>query len=263
MSSIPSLLKLKDYITLVGTVLGVIAVALACLGERYFVSFGFFLLSITLGTDLLDGYVARKTGTANEIGKEIDSLSDSLTFGIAPSILIFQAFRTGSAYDFMLLVGVVCFAVAAILRLARFNLKETPGYTGVPTPVSCLLMINWFYFNYFSAYALGGPGNEGLEYPFVSICYFATPFIMILISWLNITSFVSFGKKGKWLYVLFIVMAPLAPFFAVIGILEPGYLISMICSVFFIIAFLLLMGLIFSGFYLRAKAKKNISANNK
>ena len=128
------MLKLKDYITLIGTTLGIIAIICAVIGTRFFVSLGFFLVSITLGTDLLDGYIARKTGTVNKFGKELDSLSDSLTFGIAPSILIYQGFRNGTIYDYILIIGCVCFSLCAILRLARFNVitEERPGYIGLP-----------------------------------------------------------------------------------------------------------------------------------
>ncbi|MHA1804136.1 MAG: CDP-alcohol phosphatidyltransferase family protein, partial [Promethearchaeota archaeon] len=89
------LLKLKDYVTLTGTTLGVIALIIGASGGRESISLAFFLLVITLGTDLLDGWIARKMNTVNEIGIQLDSLSDSLTFGIAPGILIFIAFQRG------------------------------------------------------------------------------------------------------------------------------------------------------------------------
>ena len=156
MTSIPKLLKIKDYVTLCGTTVGIIALLCAVIGTRDFLSLGFFLVSISLGTDLLDGYIARKTETVNDFGIELDSLSDSLTFGIAPSVLTFQAFRTGEIYDIVLIIGCVCFALGAILRLARFNISDRIGYTGVPTPLSALFLIAFFYANYFYAFALGG-----------------------------------------------------------------------------------------------------------
>ncbi|MCJ7651635.1 MAG: CDP-alcohol phosphatidyltransferase family protein, partial [Candidatus Lokiarchaeota archaeon] len=67
-NSIPKLLKLKDYATLLGTTIGLVSLIFAGIGTRYTITFGFFLLAFTLGTDLLDGYIARKTGTVNEIG---------------------------------------------------------------------------------------------------------------------------------------------------------------------------------------------------
>ncbi|MHA1294457.1 MAG: CDP-alcohol phosphatidyltransferase family protein [Promethearchaeota archaeon] len=254
MSSIPKLLKLKDYITLTGTTLGLIALICATIGTRYFISLGFFLLTITIGTDLLDGYVARKTGTVNEIGKELDSLNDSLTFGIAPAILIFQAFKTEGFYNLFLIVGCVCFALGAILRLARFNISEDLGYTGVPTPLSCLMMICFFYANYFFAFALGGGGIEGLNHPFPTISYYLIPFIMILIAWFNITTHINFGKN-KNVYYIFIFIAPLCPIIGILGILNPNFVISIIISLFFLICFLLIIIYVILGFYFKFKNK--------
>lgn len=257
MYSIPKLLKLKDYVTLVGTVLGVIALLCAGIGTRAFVSLGFFLISITLGTDLLDGYIARKMGTVNEMGKELDSLSDSLTFGISPAILTFQAFRTGDSYDIFIIIGSICFALGAILRLARFNITKGAGYTGLPTPVSALLMIVFFYGNYFYSFAYGG-----LFYPFPQLSHYSIPILMILISWFNITTYISFGKKDKKIYVLFIIISPLCPIFGIIGILSPNFLVSIIISLFFFASFVLLLIFVILGFFMKIKyeiGKKEIS----
>ena len=121
MSSIPKLLKLKDYITLIGTSLGIIALVCACFGTNEFISLGFFLITITLGTDMIDGYIARKTHTINEMGREMDSLSDSLTFGVAPAVLTYQSFKLGNFFDILIIIGAICFTIGAKLRLARFR----------------------------------------------------------------------------------------------------------------------------------------------
>ena len=255
MTSIPKLLKLKDYITLTGTSLGIIALILACFGTRYYISFGFFLISITLGTDLLDGYIARKTGTVNKFGIELDSLSDSLTFGIAPAVLIFQAFRTGGVYDFALATGCICFALAAILRLARFNIttESEIGYTGVPTPLSCLTIIVFFYGNYFLSYGLGG-----ITHPFPEISYYLIPIIMILIGWFNITTYIRFGEKGKAVYIVVIILSPVGPIIGLIGLMDPNFEISIGLSFFFFACFLVLISYFVIGFFLKPKPKKKI-----
>lgn len=236
-SNILSLLKLKDYVTLIGTTLGIIALICGSFGNLHAVSLGFFLVSMTLGTDLIDGYIARKTGTVNEMGRELDSLSDSLTFGIVPAVLSFQAFKTGNFYDFILIIGCICFALGAILRLARFNIIDNPGYTGMPTPVSCLLMITFFYANYFHAIAYGS-----LTYPFLDIIYYFVPFLLMFIGWLNITTYIKFGEKGNRIYYLFLLFSPLAPIFGVIGILNPTFIVSITVSIIFIISFFILLG---------------------
>ena len=234
-STIPSLLKIKDYVTLIGTTIGIIALICGSFGTRDAISLGFFLISITLGTDLIDGYIARKTGTVNDMGRELDSLSDSLTFGIVPAILSFQAFKTGTIYDYILIIGCICFALGAVLRLARFNILENPGYTGVPTPVSCLLIIGFYFTNYFHAFAYGG-----LTHPFLDITYFIVPFLLIFIGWLNITTYIKFSEKGKIVYYGFILLAPLSPIFAIIGLLNPNFIESMTVAIIFLILFLIL-----------------------
>jgi len=234
-SSIPSLLKIKDCVTLIGTTLGIIALIYGSFGTIHFLSLSFFLISLTLGTDLIDGYIARKTGTVNEMGKELDSLSDSLTFGIIPAVLCFQAFKTGTFYDYLLIIGCICFALGAVLRLARFNILADQGYMGVPTPVSCLLIIAFFYTNYFYAIAYG-------SLKFLAIANFVVPFLLAFIGWLNITTYIKFAEKGKSVYYLFIMFAPLAPIFGLIGILNPTPLVSIIVSLIFIISFIILLG---------------------
>lgn len=253
MSKIFKILQLKDYITFIGTGLGIIAIICATIGNRYVISLGFFLVTITIGTDLLDGFIARKTKTVNEIGKEIDSLSDSLTFGVAPAILAFQAFKTGTLYDIFILIGCVVFALGAILRLARFNISKDSGYTGVPTPLSALFVINFFYANYFYAFALGGGDTSGLMHPFPAISQYLVPVIMILIGWLNITTLIRFGEKDKFVYRIFIIIGPLCPILGTIGILNPSFTISIIVSIIFVVGMLIEISYFVYGFIIRKK----------
>ena len=254
MSTIPKLLKLKDYVTLTGASLGLIALSLGAIGTRYTITFGFFLLSLTLGTDLIDGYIARKTGTFNELGRELDSLSDSLTFGITPAILTFQAFRTGQIYDIILIIGCVLFALGAILRLARFNISTGKGYTGVPTPISALLVIIFYFANYFYAFGLGG-----LLHPFPEIAYYSIPAFLVLIGWLNITTLIKFKEKSKSTYYIIILIAPTVPIFGIIGLMNPDLIVSMIVALILIILFFVALIWIFAVYihsiYLKLKQK--------
>jgi len=256
-STIPSLLKLKDYVTLIGTTIGIIALICASFGNRDAISLSFFLISITLGTDLIDGYIARKTGTVNEMGKELDSLSDSLTFGIVPAVLTFQAFKTGTYYDYILAIGSICFALGAILRLARFNIITDPGYTGVPTPISCLLMISYFYINYFYALAYGGS-----SYPFLDLAYYSAPVFLIFLGWLNVTTHIKFSEKGKIVYVMFILLAPLSPIFGIIGLLKPNYIVSITVSMIFLGFFILLFGWVLLHSLILSLLKRSKEKNN-
>jgi len=89
--------------------------------------------------DMLDGRIARMTGTASPFGVELDSLADIISFGIAPAILSFSwglqpLGRLGWAAGFV-------FVTAAALRLARFNIQSTSGgdkryFVGMPSPAA-------------------------------------------------------------------------------------------------------------------------------
>ncbi|KKM77364.1 hypothetical protein LCGC14_1370780 [marine sediment metagenome] len=254
--SILKLLKIKDCITLIGTSLGVIALICAVVGSRDSISLGFFLISISLGTDLIDGYIARKTNTVNEMGKELDSLSDSLTFGIAPAILSFQAFKTGDLFDIIIGIGSICFVFGAILRLARFNISKNTGYTGLPTPISALLLIAFFYINYFYVLAIVAIG--GSSYPLLNLSSYLIPIFLILIGWFNVTTYIHFKEKDKPLYVAFIIVAPLCPILGIIGLSQPNFIISIIISIFFLCVFLLILIIIVRGFFFYLKTKRNL-----
>jgi CDP-diacylglycerol--serine O-phosphatidyltransferase len=94
--------------------------------------------------DALDGYVARLSKTASKFGGELDSLCDAISFGVAPAFLLL---RLGPAWDpqrpilHQLCTGIaVLYMVCAILRLARFNVENTPDpashkrFRGLPSP---------------------------------------------------------------------------------------------------------------------------------
>jgi CDP-diacylglycerol--serine O-phosphatidyltransferase len=88
--------------------------------------------------DLLDGRIARMTGTASEFGVQFDSLADVISFGVAPAILSFtwgleSLGRLGWAAAFL-------FVTAAALRLARFNIQtgsvDKRYFVGMPSPAA-------------------------------------------------------------------------------------------------------------------------------
>jgi CDP-diacylglycerol--serine O-phosphatidyltransferase len=97
-----------------------------------FIGFAFVL-------DMLDGRIARLTGTSSEFGGELDSLADVISFGVAPALLSYAwglapLGRLGWAAGFV-------YVTAAALRLARFNIQNTPGgdkryFVGMPSPAA-------------------------------------------------------------------------------------------------------------------------------
>ena len=100
------------------------------------------LLFIVIGAvfDFFDGMAARLLHVSSPIGKELDSLADDITFGFAPSAIIFSYLCTFHIH--MLFVPFLAFVMAAFsaLRLAKFNLDERQalGFIGLPTPANAL-----------------------------------------------------------------------------------------------------------------------------
>lgn len=96
-------------------------------------------IAFAMVVDMLDGRIARLTGTESAFGVELDSLADVISFGIAPAILSFawglsSLGRLGWAAGFI-------FVTAAALRLARFNIQPTTGvdkryFVGMPSPAA-------------------------------------------------------------------------------------------------------------------------------
>jgi len=88
--------------------------------------------------DLLDGRIARLTGTTSEFGAQLDSLSDSISFGVAPSLLAFRwALVTVPRVGWL---AAFLFLVCGVLRLARFNVQrhvvDGRYFVGLPIPAA-------------------------------------------------------------------------------------------------------------------------------
>lgn len=106
------------------------------------------VLFIVLGAvfDFFDGMTARALGVSSPIGKELDSLADVVTFGVAPSAIVFALFREVDYPVWMLCVKDImpysAFLMAAFsaLRLAKFNLdtRQSTQFIGLPTPANAL-----------------------------------------------------------------------------------------------------------------------------
>jgi len=92
------------------------------------------LLSVLM--DSLDGRVARRLSVSSDFGKELDSLSDLVSFGVAPAILTYQAILQPYQLSYIRYIGLgiaIGFALCGAVRLARFNmLNITTHFVGVP-----------------------------------------------------------------------------------------------------------------------------------
>jgi CDP-diacylglycerol--serine O-phosphatidyltransferase len=95
--------------------------------------------------DLLDGYIARLTGTTSEFGGELDSLADVISFGVAPAVLVYS-WGFGSIERVGWLAAFL-FVVCGALRLARFNVQrnvvDSRFFVGLPIPAAAAQVAAW------------------------------------------------------------------------------------------------------------------------
>jgi len=107
------------------------------------------LIGVAIIIDMLDGRVARMTGTTSAFGVEFDSLADIISFGVAPAVLAFQwglqpLGRLGWAAGFVFVAG-------AAIRLARFNIQAGTGdkryFVGLPSPAAAGVAASTIFFH--------------------------------------------------------------------------------------------------------------------
>lgn len=109
-------------------------------------------IGIAAVIDFLDGFVARLLKASSEMGKQLDSLADVVSFGVAPGMIVYQFLRLSYAQDVNgLETNSLWFALAFIIpcagayRLARFNIdtSQSTGFKGVPIPAAGLLIASF------------------------------------------------------------------------------------------------------------------------
>ena len=106
------------------------------------------LIAWAIVLDLLDGYIARLTGTTSEFGGELDSLADVISFGVAPAVLAYAwAFGTIERVGWL---AAFLFVVCGALRLARFNVQrnvvDSRYFVGLPIPAAAAQVAAWVIF---------------------------------------------------------------------------------------------------------------------
>ncbi len=118
-------------------------------------------IAIAAFIDFLDGFLARLLNACGEMGKQLDSLSDVVSFGVAPAVILFQFLRfsymqqqNGLDINIAWLLPAFLFACAGAYRLARFNIDttQTYGFKGVPIPAAGLVVASLpliAFYNYY------------------------------------------------------------------------------------------------------------------
>ncbi|HET9703126.1 MAG TPA: CDP-diacylglycerol--serine O-phosphatidyltransferase [Vicinamibacterales bacterium] len=159
--------------------------------------------------DMLDGRIARMTGTTSDFGVQLDSLADLISFGMAPAVLAFQwglepLGRMGWAVGFVYLT-------AAALRLARFNIQVVTDkryFVGLPSPAAAgLVAATVFYFP---------DGPQAYPVALLGAALLVAP-ALLMVSTIRFQSFKTFdlgirrGYRGLFLVAAFIALLVTRP----------------------------------------------------
>ena len=127
------LIKLADVFTLVNVIFGLVAIFFSIKNNHDLAIAALFLAVVA---DYIDGKIARRLDQQNIFGKELDSLADTISFGVAPAIFGFSLIQTPLA-----IVAFTIFLFSGILRLARYNIMHAKdGFEGMPITLNGIII---------------------------------------------------------------------------------------------------------------------------
>lgn len=177
---------IPNAFTLINLFLGSFAIIIAFKGQNEYNAA--WLIMLAAFFDLVDGWAARLLNAKSEFGKQLDSLADVVSFGVAPAILLFNwlymvltklsrlstfEMISASLGQNILLLCSLLYVLAAAIRLARFNISGSTGrqFKGLPTPAAALIIAAiWLLIN----------SESDLIQPIILNIYFVLSFILVI-----------------------------------------------------------------------------------
>ncbi len=154
--------NIPNFITCLNLLCGCLAIVSAFSGDLIWSA---YLVSIAAVLDFFDGFAARILNVHSEIGKQLDSLADVVTFGVVPGVVMFQMIKESISLDnninlvgsfigtqetYSILPPYMCYiafliTVFSAIRLAKFNIdtRQTESFIGLPTPANAILICSF------------------------------------------------------------------------------------------------------------------------
>ena len=130
--------QLPNFITLLNLLSGVLGIIWVLEGQPLYGAY-FVILAATF--DFFDGFTARLLKVQSDMGKELDSLADVISFGVLPGILLYSLTESQTEAAFLPYCTLIIPMLSAY-RLAKFNLdtRQSDRFIGLPTPANALLL---------------------------------------------------------------------------------------------------------------------------
>ena len=184
---------IPNTITCLNLISGCVSILLTCNNHILMASAMIFLAAVF---DFFDGFAARALNAKSPIGGELDSLSDVVSFGVAPSFIVAWFLNTLDISWMFMNINVfpmLAFVLAAFaaVRLAKFNIdtRQSSSFIGLPVPTVGLFIASL-------PFMLFHIGRESMLYNFVVNPYFLLAIVAIF-SWLMISEVPFFSFKVK------------------------------------------------------------------
>lgn len=170
---------------------------------------------ISLVADFLDGFAARLTKNPTDIGKQLDSLADVVSFGVVPGAIIFHllfqkyetseiAFSLNRMYAFSMPAFLI--TLSAALRLAKFNIdtRQSENFLGLSTPAATIFVVGLLLMVLYNPYGLAAQ-------VFTGKVLYGTVVVLAVLMIVELPmfgfKFKSFGWKGNEIRYLFIILS--------------------------------------------------------
>ncbi len=130
--------QFPNFITLLNLLSGVLGILWVLDGQ---VLYGAYFVILSAGFDFLDGFAARLLKVQSDMGKELDSLADVVSFGVLPGIVLYSLTKEQTDSQFLPYLTLIVPMLSAY-RLAKFNLdtRQSDRFIGLPTPANALLL---------------------------------------------------------------------------------------------------------------------------
>ena len=193
---------LPNLLTLINLTCGLMAIFFGLQNSNNLVLCSWLIL-IGILFDFLDGKLARILKTASEYGKQLDSFSDMVSFGIAPSVIVFQMIYK---YDNNLAYIAFMIPIFSAIRLSKYNIDEAQGnvFTGLTTTATALFFSSFPLIQKFHSFTFTEKLLSNVNFLFISTILFS----FLLISNINTFSLKfyssnNFEKRIKYLFVIF------------------------------------------------------------
>lgn len=236
---------IPNFITTLNLTSGFVAIIFASSGELTTAS---WLILAAMIFDFLDGFSARLLKAYSDLGKQLDSLADVVSFGVAPGIIIYQLLNESltlyapsfvnstSVIPTLILILPAVMPVCAALRLAIFNLDSSQATTfkGLPTPANALSVISVIIA---SQYSKSEILSSFISSPALLILFTLTLSILMvsripLLS-LKANDLKIRGNEGRYILVLLIITGFISVGIMAFPLIIPLYIVASLLSLMF------------------------------